>query len=231
MRQAAEEVKQVGAFNRIFRSIRIGNIVAVKNEEFYGQVYQNPECVRTYQETRNTLYQRIAGIICELGGTYALDVGCSLGLLVERLHRKGISSWGVDLDLPQLRAAHASLTCSHNFIYGDAAELDIPIPTQRSTIILLDTLRYIEEPQRLGRLGAQHLIIKEVSGNPIMRHLRKNENDAALYTPAELARLFAAYRLERLYGSRFLFSVSRPSLSTLSMLSWMPSYTALLAHR
>ena len=64
-----------------------------------------------------------------------------------------------------------------------------------------------------------------------MRHWRKNQNDAALYTPAKLARLFAAYRLERLYGSRFLFSVSRPSPPTLAILSWMPTYTALLTRR
>ena len=212
-------------------NIQIGTIGAVKNEEFYGQAYQNPEFVRVYQETRNALYLRIAGIIRGLGGTYALDVGCSLGLLVEHLHQEGISSWGVDFDLPQLRAAHTSLSCSHNFFYGDAAELNIPIPAQGSTIILLDTLRYMEEPQKLGRLGAQHLIIKEVSGNPIMRRWRMNQNDAALYTPAKLARLFAAYRLERLYGSRFHFSVSRPSPTTLAILSWMPSYTALLTRR
>jgi len=203
----------------------------VKNEEFYGQAYQNPEFVRVYQETRNALYQRIAGIIRALGDTYALDVGCSLGLLVEHLHQNGISSWGVDFDLPQLREAHASLSCSQNFFYGDAAELNICIPTQGSTIILLDTLRYVEEPQKLGRLGAQHLIIKEVSGNPVMRHWRKNENDGALYTPAGLARLFPAYRLERLYASRFLFSVSRPSAPMLAILGWMPTYTALLARR
>ncbi len=200
-------------------------------EEFYGQAYQNPEFVRVYQETRNALYQHIAEIIRALGDSYALDIGCSLGLLVEHLHQEGISSWGVDFDLPQLREAHARLSCSHNFFYGDAAELNLSIPTQGSTIILLDTLRYIEDPQKLGRLGAQHLIIKEVSGNPIMRHSRKNEKDGALYTPARLARLFPAYRLERLYGSRFLFSVSRPSPATLAILGWMPTYTALLARR
>lgn len=203
----------------------------MKNEEFFGQAYQNPKFVRVYQETRNPLYRRIAKIIRTLGGTYALDVGCSLGLLVEHLHREGVSSWGVDFDLPHLREAHAGLSCSRNFFYGDAAELNISIPTQGSAIILLDTLRYIDEPQKLGRLGAQHIIIKEVSGNPIMRHLRKSERDGTLYTPARLARLFPAYRLERLYGSRFLFSVSRPSPPTLSMLSWMPTYTALLARR
>jgi 2-polyprenyl-3-methyl-5-hydroxy-6-metoxy-1,4-benzoquinol methylase len=203
----------------------------VKNEEFYGQAYQDPEFVRVYQETRNALYQRIAGIIRALGDTYALDIGCSLGLLVDHLHRQGISSWGLDFDLPQLREAHAGLSCSQNFFYGDAAELNLSIPTQGSAIILLDTLRYVEDPQKLGRLGAQHLIIKEVSPNPVMRHLRRNENDGTLYTPARLARLFPAYRLERLYGSRFLFSVSRPSPATLAILSWMPTYTALLARR
>ena len=203
----------------------------MKNEEFYGQAYENPEFVRVYQETRNALYRRIAGIIRGLGDTYALDVGCSLGLLVEHLHQNGISSWGVDFDLPQLREAHAGLSCSHNFFYGDAAELNLSIPAQGSTIILLDTLRYMEDPQKLGRMGAQHFIIKEVSGNPIMRRRRKNQNDAALYTPAKLARLFPAYRLDRLYGSRFLFSVSRPSAPTLAILSWMPSYTALLVRR
>ena len=203
----------------------------MKNEEFYGQAYENPEFVRVYQETRNALYRRIAGIIRVLGSTYALDVGCSLGLLVEHLHQEGISSWGVDFDLPQLREAHASLSCRGNFFYGDAAELNISIPAQGSTIILLDTLRYMQDPQKLERLGAQHFIIKEVSGNPIMRHSRKDQNDAALYTPAKLARLFPAYRLDRLYGSRFLFSASRPGPATLAILSWMPSYTALLVRR
>ena len=203
----------------------------MKNVEFYGQAYQNPEFVRVYQETRNELYQHIAAITRALGATYALDIGCSMGLLVEYLHQEGISSWGVDFDLPQLRAAHASLPCGHNFFYGDAAELNIPIPAQDSAIILLDTLRYMAEPQKLESLGAQNLIIKEVSGNPIMRHWRKDENDTALYTPAKLARLFPAYRLERIYASRFLFSVSRPSPSTLATLSLMPSYTAVLARR
>ena len=203
----------------------------MKNVEFYGQAYQNPEFVRVYQETRNELYQHIAAITRALGATYALDIGCSMRLLVEYLHQEGISSWGVDFDLPQLRAAHASLPCGHNFFYGDAAELNIPIPAQDSAIILLDTLRCMAEPQKLERLGAQNLIIKEVSGNPIMRHLRKDENDTALYTPAKLARLFPAYRLERIYASRFLFSVSRPSAPTLAALSLMPSYTAVLARR
>lgn len=203
----------------------------MKNVEFYGQAYQNPEFVRVYQETRNELYQRIAGIIRALGASYALDIGCSVGLLVEYLHQEGISSWGVDFDLPQLRAAHANLPCGHNFFYGDVAELNIPIPAQDSAIILLDTLRNIAEPWKLESLGAQNLIIKEVSGNPIMRHLRKDQNDTALYTPAKLARLFPAYRLERIYASRFLFSVSRPSPLTLATLSLTPTYTAVLTRR
>ena len=116
-------------------------------------------------------------------------------------------------------------------VYGDAAELNIPIPAQDSAIILLDTLRYMAEPQKLESLGAQNLIIKEVSGNPIMRHWRKDQNDTALYTPAKLARSFPAYRLERIYAPRFLFSVSRPSPPTLATLSLMPSYTAVLARR
>ncbi len=85
---------------------------AVKNEEFYRQACQNPEFVRVYEETRNALYRRIAEIIRALGDTYALAVGCSLGLLVEHLHQEGISSWGMDFDLPRLREAHASLICS-----------------------------------------------------------------------------------------------------------------------
>lgn len=204
---------------------------ALKIEEVYGQRYQNPEFVRAYRETRTALYQRIAEIIRSLGDTYALDVGCSLGLLVEHLHRNGVSSWGIDFDLPQLREAHAGLACSQNFFYGDVAELNISIPPENSTIILLDTLRYMDDPQKLGRIGAQHLIIKEVSANPIMRHYQKNENDAPLYTPASLARLFPAYLLDRLYSSRFLFSVSRPAPLTLALLSWMPTYTALLTRR
>ncbi len=203
----------------------------MKNVEFYGQAYQNPEFVRVYQETRNELYRRIAGIIRALGATYALDIGCSVGLLVKYLYEEGISSWGADFDLPQLRAAHASLPCGHNFFYGDAAELNIPIPAQDSVIILLDTVRYMTEPQKLGRLGAQYLIIKEVSGNPMMGHWRKDQNDTVLYTPAKLARLFPTYCLERIYASRFLFSVSRPSPPTLAVLSLMPSYTVLLVRR
>ena len=203
----------------------------MKNLEFYGQAYQDPEFVRVYRETRNGLYRRIARIICDLDASYALDIGCSVGLLVEYLRQEGVSSWGVDFDLPQLRAAHASLPCGHNFYYGDASELDIPIPVQGSAIILLDTMRYVPEPQRLGDLGAQYLVIKEVSGNPIMQRWLKDQQDPALYTPARLAELFPAYRLERIYASRFLFSVSRPGPAALAILGVMPSYTAVLVRR
>jgi hypothetical protein len=203
----------------------------VKNEEFYERAYQNPDFVRVYQETRNELYRHIAGIIHALGGTYALDIGCSLGLLVEYLDQQGISSWGVDFDLPELRAAHARLSCGPRFFYGDVAKLNISIPTQGSVLILLDTLRYVEEPERLGRLGAQYLIVKEIPGNPVMRRWRNGENDAALYTPAKLASLFPAYRMERIYASRFLFSVSRPGTPALATFGWMPTYTAVLARR
>lgn len=154
-----------------------------------------------------------------------------MGLLVEYLRQEGFSTWGVDLDLPQLRAAHASLPCGHNFYYGDVTELNIPIPAQDSAIILLDTLRYMAEPQKLGSLGAQYLVIKEISRNAIMRHWRKDQHARALYSPAGLAQLFPAYRLERVYASRFLFSVSRPSPPTLAILGVMPTYTAVLARR
>jgi len=157
-----------------------------------------------------------------------------VGLLVEYLHQMGISSWCVDFDLPQLRTAHASLACGHNFFYGfygDVAELNIPIPAQDSRHHPARYAALNAEQQKLESLSAQNLIIKEVSGNPIMRHWRKDENDTALYTPAKLARLFPAYRLERIYASRFLFSVSRPNPPTLATLSLMPSYTAVLARR
>jgi 2-polyprenyl-3-methyl-5-hydroxy-6-metoxy-1,4-benzoquinol methylase len=69
-----------------------------------------------------------------------------VGLLVEYLRQEGFSTWGVDLDLPQLRAAHASLPCGHNFFYGDVTELNISIPVQYNAIILLDTMRHVPEP-------------------------------------------------------------------------------------
>jgi hypothetical protein len=199
--------------------------------DFYRQLYQRPEFLQVYQKARNELYKRIAGITRALDVSYALDIGCSVGLLVEYLRQEGISSWGADFDLPQLRAAHASLPSAHNFFYGDATELKIPIPAQNSAVILLDTLRYFPEPMKLGALNPQYLIIKEVSGNPVMRHKRRGQNDVALYTPARLTRLFPAYRLERLYASRFLFSVSRPNPLTLAVLSLLPTYTAVLARR
>lgn len=203
----------------------------MKNVEFYEKAYQDPEFARVYQESRNDLYRHVAAIIRALGTSYVLDIGCSMGLLVEYLHREGISSWGVDFDLPQLRAAHAKLSCCHNFFYGDAAELNISIPVQDSAVILLDTLRYMAEPRKIGNLGAQNLIIKEVSGNPIMRHWRRDQNDTALYSPAGLARLFPDYRLDRIHASRFLFSVQHPGSPTLTIFSLMPSYTAVFTRR
>jgi len=64
----------------------------VKNVEFYGQAYQNPEFVRVYQETRNELYQHIAAITRALGATSALNKSSSMGLLVEYLHPEWTSS-------------------------------------------------------------------------------------------------------------------------------------------
>lgn len=201
----------------------------MENKEFYEQAYQNPEFVRVYREGRTELYRRVAEIIRSLDASYALDIGCSMGLLVEYLHQQGISSWGADFDLPELRSAHGGLSCSGHFFYGDVADLKIPVPAEGSAIILLDTLRYIEEPRRIEGLGAESLIIKEVS--PVMRRGRKNQNDAALYSPAGLARLFPSYRMEKIYASRFLFSVSRPGSAMLSAFALMPSYTAVLVRR
>jgi hypothetical protein len=55
----------------------------VRNEEFYAQAYRNPEFARVYREKRGELYRRIAEIVRSLGASYALDIGCSMGLLVE----------------------------------------------------------------------------------------------------------------------------------------------------
>lgn len=75
------------------------------NKEFFEQAYQNPEFAREYREHRAELYHHVAEIIRSLGAIYVLDIGCSMGLLVEYLHQQGISSWGADFDLPQLLCA------------------------------------------------------------------------------------------------------------------------------
>ena len=87
----------------------------------------------------------------------------------------------------------------------------------------------MDVPERLAGLGAESLIIKEVT--PMMGPWRKDENDARLYAPAGLARLFSSYRMERIYSSRFLFSVSRPSSVTLAAFGLMPTYTAVMVRR
>ena len=201
----------------------------MENREFYEQAYRNPEFVRVYREGRTEVYRRVAEIIRSLGASYALDIGCSMGLLVEYLHAQGISSWGADFDLPQLREAHGGLSCSGNFFYGDAVDLKIPVPAERSAVVLLDTLRYMEEPEKIGGLGAESIIVKEVT--PMMRAWRKDQHDAQLYAPAGLVRLFPGYRMERIYASRFLFSVSRPGSVTLAAFGLMPSYTAVMVRR
>lgn len=184
---------------------------------------------RTCLSTRIPVYERIADILLRLRITHALDCGCAYGVLVELLNSRGIDAWGADLDDPEIRKYHGRLQLSKGkFYYGDITTLNLDIPRTGSCLVVLDTLRYISEPQRLSQLGTEYIVIKEVTSNPVMRWLRRGEFDNRMYSPLNCAALFPEYKVAEVHTSRFIFKVTHPQPLTLSWLNLLPTYTLVL---
>jgi hypothetical protein len=201
----------------------------VNSAEFFRSAYRNPGFLRIYQSSRNAVYAQLSALVKSLNITQVFDIGCSAGLLVNSLNLEGVDSWGVDFDIPELKQQHSSLAFSNKFLYGDATELNLPICKTGSALLVIDTLRHIEFPIAFGKLGAEYILIKEVSAGVIGRYLRRNEKrDYHLYSPAELLRVFPGYRIESIHSTRFIFTIRKPSRLALACMNQLPTYTAVL---
>lgn len=186
---------------------------------------------QVYTKRRVRLYRKLADIASELGVRSLLDIGCSFGLLMELCNERGIDAWGVDLPIAELQQFHLELSHSHGkFYYGSVTDLvDCWDPTQFEMVCLVNTLIHIPEAERLSRLRPRYWLIKEVSANPYIRYRRRRLPDVRLYAPNELLQMFSGYHIERLYPTRFIACLRRPSRAMCKVVNALfPSYTVLL---
>lgn len=202
----------------------------IRVQEFYHTRYGNWNFDRQYSTKQHVeLFERVAHILRSLNVSYALDIGCSLGGLVELLNQTGIDAWGADFDFARLRAAHALLKSKEKFLYGDVSELPVvDIPRHASAVILLDTLRYVTMPARIAELGAEFIIVKEVASGPWAQRVRKKQFQLKLYSPADCRGLFPGYRVRTLFGPRFAFALRHPMEIALRAANLMPTYVMVL---
>lgn len=205
-------------------------------EREYFKHYQDPEFQRVYRASRARLYGEVISVAKALRVQSLVDVGCSLGLLVEKANETGMDAWGLDLDIPELRQHHKSLERSQGkLVYGSIEDPEIRKKINDKHLdmaVILDTLRYLSCPKDLEELGVKYLLIKEVCDNRLMRHKRKTQWEKNLWSPLVLASELDSYEPVRIYGTRFSFKVDHPSSFTLKLLNiFTPTYTLVMRRR
>jgi len=196
--------------------------------EVYASAYGEEEFASVYLRGRNRVYERIGSLIQDYGINFVVDVGCSFGLLVESLNQRGIDAFGVELDIPELRAKHAELQSAKKFYYGDAENFPVPVPARGSAIVYVDTLRYIAAPRSLF---AEYIVVKEVGTGVWARYLRRNAEDLKRRSPQDLLGNFPGYQMERLWSTRDIWGLSSPGLLARYAINQFPTYTAMLKRK
>lgn len=200
---------------------------------YYNNLFTDTHQQKIYIQDRHYLYMKLYQIAVEQGMQSVIDIGCGFGLFVEQCNARGMQAYGLDFPIQELQRFHADLKYSvGKFIYGSIEDDSIVQVLYRKDIDLItiiDTLRHISQPQKLATLRPKMFIIKEVSCNPYMKHRRRNQHDVQLYTPLDLLHLFSAYRIERIYPSKFFTYIDRPNLAILHLVNFVsPAYTILL---
>jgi hypothetical protein len=206
--------------------------VPARFEASYRQQYQDEEFRQTYITGRDHVYDSVTRILGRLGVSQVFDIGCSFGVLVERLNAAGLDAYGVDLPLPELEQYHARLQHSAGkFYYGDATKIRLPVRRQNSAILVLDSLRYFDGLGILEEHGAQYLIIKENGSHSRTAHHRRPEDQVRFYSPADLLMALPAYEAHEIHATRYVFRISKPGPIVLKCFDHLPSYTFVLLRR
>jgi hypothetical protein len=216
--------------------------MANKIVQFYQDEYARQSFSHVYLEERMDHYANILRIIKKLNVSSIIDIGCSFGKLVELCNKSGISSYGIDLPIENLKQYHARLTLSRDKIFygiiGRDDFLNIINENKIDTAIISDTLRYIEHPEKLNGLKFNYIIIKEISKKFCELYYRLRQKRqipwhyAHLYSPAACLELFQDYYPYEIYCSKHLVRVSRPGRLTLSVINILsPTFTLVLKRK
>lgn len=202
-------------------------------ENKYRELYEKPSFRNIYLQNRSHLYLKVVGILKGLGCPSLLDIGCSYGLLVEMANSCGIDAWGLDFDIGYLRDFHSQLKhSSSKFLYGSVADKAMISRIRAlgiNTLVILDVLRYFDNPIFLNELDADLIAIKDNSSSFISKFIRNNGFNLRSYSPADWLLLFAGYQAIRIYSSKFLIRINNPGGLVLSLLNlFSPTYTLIL---
>jgi hypothetical protein len=199
---------------------------------YYLDNYGDPQFRQIYLRDRKPTYSKVRRIIEGLNVRWVLDIGCSFGLLVEDLNEHGIVAHGRDLPIPELQAFHPTLEHSAmSFTYGDVSELKLPIPSQRSAVTVLDSLRQFDESAPLTRLRPEFWIIKETGTRSYIVKQRTPEDQVRFYSPQDLLEIFDGYVAHEIYAPRFSFRVRSPGSRMLRFFNHFPTYTLVLKRK
>jgi hypothetical protein len=201
-------------------------------EQFYLEQYRDAEFRQTYLTARDRVYRAVAGILRRLRVSQVFDIGCSFGLLVERLNAAGVDAYGADLPLPEVQEFHGHLEHSGGkFLYGNATQMRFPIQPNRSAIVVLDSLRHFDGPGILGEQGAEYVLIKENGAKGWVARSRQPEDQVRFYSPADLLEAFPGYEALEIHATRYLFRLRKPGPLALAWFNYMPSFTLVLRRR
>ena len=201
-------------------------------EAYYREQYGDEEFCSKYLTGRERVYDAIVGILKRLRVSQVFDIGCSFGLLVERLNAAGVDAYGADLPFPQIQESHLQLKRSAGkFLYGDATQTRFPVRRDASAIVVLDSLRHFDGPGILGEQAAEYMIIKENGSKSRIARSRRPEDQVRFYSPADLLSALPAYGAHEIHATRYVLRIARPGPTTLAWFDYMPSYTIVLRRR
>ena len=111
---------------------------------WYDAYYFQHGCGQPYE--RNTVWLQffdgIAQKIVEvIGPRTALDAGCAMGFLVERLRARGVEAFGVDLSAYAISQAHESVRP-----YCWVGSVIDPFPQRYDLIVCIEVLEHLRQP-------------------------------------------------------------------------------------
>jgi SAM-dependent methyltransferase len=144
-----------------------------------------------------------------------LDVGCGPGIVVDFLRRKGVDCFGSDLGTP---VPESAAVAPYLYLGQDAFQLDASFRERVDTLLLMDVLEHLPEPQEFLRtatsafpnLAAIHVTVParmEIWSNydEYFGHFRRY----SLASVAELATLSGLRVAESGYAFHGLYAAAR----------------------
>ena len=208
-----------------------------KVEQFYFEKFSNDSAFQEiYLNNRFPVYRVILKIINRLKIKSAIDIGCAYGLLVEMLNENGVDAWGLDLPIENLQKIHQGFDFAKGkFQYGSASDPEIVQQVARrhfEAVIILDTLRYIGQPENIDTFKPEYIIVKENTDSFYRKLAKMKEKifmEEEVYSPHRCVELFSNYGAYEIYPSKYLFRVRLPGSLWLTLIDHIfPTYTMVL---